>query len=205
MKNENLTFSEVDFNNAKEAIETQRKIFKEDGMLNILASLDRDIFMRETGLSYIDDHIKYYLAYRDGEPVGITGLYYYNGFEDEMWLAWFGVLKEYRNHGIGTDILKWTITKVIDSGRSILRLYTDPNESPSAVELYKKMGFREMKYESEELSYDCHIFSKELQDKELLPWDDRNLCLAHQSELENVDEKKKDEILRLYETKYFKN
>ena len=72
MKNENLTLSEVDFNNAKEAIETQRKIFKEDGMLNILASLDRDIFMRETGLSYIDDHIKYYLAYRDGEPAHVA-------------------------------------------------------------------------------------------------------------------------------------
>lgn len=73
---ENLTVKIVDFKNALEAIDVQRNIFPEDGLLNILASLDRDLFQKESGISYPDDHVKYYLAYLSGAPIGITGLYY---------------------------------------------------------------------------------------------------------------------------------
>ena len=51
----------VDYTNYKCAIEIQKKIFPhEDGTLNILASLGRDLFLKRTGLSYEDDHVKYF-------------------------------------------------------------------------------------------------------------------------------------------------
>lgn len=49
--------------NYKEAIKIQNIIFPcEDGTLNILASLDRDLFMKKTNLFYPDDDVKYYIA-----------------------------------------------------------------------------------------------------------------------------------------------
>ena len=122
----NLEIKVVDFTNAREAIEVQRTIFpEEDGLVNILASLDRELFEKETGLHYPDDHIKYYLAYSNNKPVGITGLYYQPGDQEEMWLAWFGVIAEYRGLGYGTSILEWSMNKVLSVGRKTLRLYTD--------------------------------------------------------------------------------
>jgi hypothetical protein len=65
----------VDFSNYKTAIKIQREIFpNEDGTINILASLDRDLFIKTTGVFYVDDDVKYYLAYNNEEIVGITGL-----------------------------------------------------------------------------------------------------------------------------------
>lgn len=43
-----MKFILVDFTNYKKAIEIQNKIFpKEDGTINILASLDRDLFKKK--------------------------------------------------------------------------------------------------------------------------------------------------------------
>ena len=57
--NENLEFKIVDFSNALEAIDVQRSIFDEDGLLNILDSLDHDLFISLTNLPYPDDNVKY--------------------------------------------------------------------------------------------------------------------------------------------------
>ena len=108
--NNRLNFKVVDFTNAEEAIKVQRNIFEEeDGMINIVASLDRDLFVKITGINYPDDKVKYYLAYNGDIPVGITGFY----IEDstcERWLAWFGVVPEYRNLGYGKEILNWSFS-----------------------------------------------------------------------------------------------
>ena len=83
----------VDRNNYKIAIEIQNSIFPdEDGTLNILASLGREEFIETTGVDYVDDHVRYYLAKENNNFVGITGIYYYD--LDSAWLAWFGILKE---------------------------------------------------------------------------------------------------------------
>lgn len=97
----------VDRSNYKEAIKIQRDIFpNEDGALNILASLDRELFQKISGLSYPDDHVKYYLAENNHEYVGITGLYYYNFDPESTWLGWYGILKQYRRQGFGKKLLE---------------------------------------------------------------------------------------------------
>jgi GNAT superfamily N-acetyltransferase len=136
--NNRLNFKVVDFTNSDEAIKVQRNIFKEeDGMINVLASLDRDLFVEITGINYPDDKIKYYLAYNGDVPVGITGLYIEDSI-NERWLAWFGVIPEYRNLGYGSEILNWSFSKAVDDGAKVLRLYTDAIANKHAIRLYKK-------------------------------------------------------------------
>ncbi len=200
---EQLTVKIVDFHNALEAIETQRKIFPEDGLLNILASLDRELFQKESGILYPDDHIRYYLAYIAEKPIGITGLYYQPGDTEEMWLAWFGVLSEYRNKGYGTAILNWTMEEVLRQGRKVLRLYTDMIECGDAITLYEKLGFHGEKYSAEELSYDCYIYSKSLMNKEISTWNNKFLGLAQQSSYEQKDDFFKEKIFQKYKDVYF--
>lgn len=200
-----LTIKIVDFKNALEAIELQRKIFPEDGLLNILASLDRDLFQKETGMYYPDDHVKYYLAYLSGQPIGITGLYYQPGDTEEMWVAWFGVLSEYRNQGYGSAILNWTMEEVVRQGRKTIRLYTDMIECKDAITLYEKLGFHGEKYSVEDLSYDCYIFSKSLINEEIPLWNNQFLGLAQQSSYEQMDDKFKEELFEKYRELYFKS
>lgn len=71
----------VDKSNYKEAIKIQNCIFpKENGVLNILASLDRKLFI-----------IRIYSRYS----------YIFSEL-----LGWFGILKVYRNKGLGRKLLR---------------------------------------------------------------------------------------------------
>ena len=205
MSNSKLEIKIVDFSNALEAIELQREIFKEDGMINILASLDRDIFIKKTNIVYPNDHIKYYLAYYDNIPVGITGLYWYPEWPSSMWLGWFGVLEEYRCKGIGTSVLEWSMQESLNQGKQFLRLYTDAIEMQTAIKLYKDLGFVGEKYSVEKLTYDCYVFSKSLTNEPVTSWGDKNLGLAEQSDFENLDEDFKNKVFEEYKEEYLQN
>ena len=200
--NENLEFKIVDFSNALEAIDVQRSIFDEDGLLNILDSLDHDIFISLTNLPYPDDNVKYYLAYLNNKPIAITGLYYYPDYPDDMWLAWFGVLPEYQGQGYGKKVLKWSMEKALFEGKKNLRLYTDETEMQVAVNLYKSFGFIGEKYTGEELDYNCYLYSKSLTDNKVELWDNKFLGLANQSSFEREDDDFKERIFNIYKEKY---
>lgn len=188
----------VDFNNYKVAIKIQNEIFPhENGTLNILASLDRNLFIKETGILYDNDSVRYYIAYINNEQIGITGIYHYQ--EDEAWLAWFGILPQYRNKGYGKKLLEETIKIAKEQKYNTFRLYTDRIENAKAIKLYEKLGFVGEKYSCEKLSYDCWIYSKSLYDNNVKLWDNKNLNLSYQSELEQIDKQKLKEILEIYD------
>ena len=191
----------VDYTNYKCAIEIQKKIFPHiDGTLNILASLGRDLFQKRTGLSYEDDYIKYFIAYDNDEAVGITGIYYYENIDPKSaWLAWFGVLPNKRRKHYGEQILQRTMRMARQEGFETMRLYTDAVGNATAIKLYEKMGFVGEKYSAEQLSYDCRIYSKSLNNKSVSLWDNKMLGLSHQSELEQIPKERMAEILNLYE------
>lgn len=187
----------VDFNNYKKAIKIQNEIFPdEDGTLNILASLDRDLFMETTGLFYDDDNVKYYIASINNISIGITGLYRYQN--DEAWLAWFGILPKYRHKGYGKKLLEKTINLAQKQGYKTLRLYTDKSQNSIAIKLYKNLDFIGEKYSAEKLSYDCWIYSKSLCDKKVRLWNNKNLNLSYQSELDHIDKNKSNKIIKIY-------
>ena len=188
----------VDYTNYKEAIEIQKTIFpKEDGTLCILASLDRDKFMEKTGMYYDDDDVKFYLAYDNNEIVGITGLYRFD--PESAWLAFFGVLPDKRGKHYGEEILKESIELAKQKNYKTLRLYTDIIDNAEAIKLYEKYGFVSEKYTKEKLSYDCYIYSKSLCEEKVDLWNNRMLGLAYQTELEQVSDDRKKEILDIYD------
>ena len=192
-----MEFVLVDKINYKEAIKIQNSIFpKENGALNILASLDRELFIKLTGLNYEDDHVKYYLAKKDDEFVGITGIYYYD--LDNAWLGWFGILTEFRNRGLGRELLKKTIDLATTMNFKYIRLYTDFVDNHNAINLYEEEGFIGEKYILEKLSYDCRIYSKGLVDDSVGLWNNKNLNLSYQSELDHMDNDKIKEIIKMY-------
>ena len=80
-----------------------------------------------------------------------------------------------------------------------MRLYTDKEENCIAIKLYKKLGFMEEKYCAEKLSYDCWIYSKSLYNDEINPWNNKNLNLTYQSEMDQMNENKVNKILDMYE------
>ena len=172
-----MKFVLVDFTNYKKAIEIQNKIFpNEDGTINILASLDRDLFKKKTGMDYEDDNVKYYIAYDNNEAIGITGLHYYDSVS--AWLGWFGVLPDKRRKSYGKRILEKTMELARQKGFKTMRLYTDAIENADAIKLYKKMGFVGEKYSAEELLYDCYIYSKSLCNEKVDLWNNKTLGLA---------------------------
>lgn len=193
-----MKFVLVDFTNYKKAIEIQNKIFpKEDGTINILASLDRDLFKKKTGMDYEDDNVKYYIAYENNEAIGITGLYYYDNVS--AWLGWFGVLPDKRRKSYVKRILEKTMELAKQKGFKTMRLYTDAIENADAIKLYKKMGFVGVKYSAEELLYDCYIYSKSLCNEKVDLWNNKKLGLSYQSQLDHLSKKKTKEILNMYE------
>ena len=188
----------VDFSNYKKAIEIQNEIFpKEDGTLNILASIDRELFQKKTVIEYPDDNVKYYIAYENNEEIGITGIYCYD--KTDAWLGWFGILSNYRKKGYGKELLLKTMNIAKEQGYKVLRLYTDKVENANAIKLYEKMGFIGEKYSAEELSYDCYIYSKSLYDEKIDLWNNKLLDLSYQSELDQITNEQAKEILKLYE------
>lgn len=192
-----MEFVLVDFSNYKKAIEIQNKIFpEEDGTINILASLDRDLFIEKTGMDYVDDHVKYFIVYDNNEEIGITGLYYYDN--ESAWLPWFGVLPDKRRKSYGENMLLKTMDIAKQKGFKTMRLYTDRVENANAIKLYEKMGFVGEKYSAEKLTYDCYIYSKSLCDRQVELWNNKVLGLSYQSQLDHLSKEKVEEILKLY-------
>ena len=188
----------VDKSNYNEAIKIQNSIFpKENGALNILASLDRKLFIKITGLKYVDDHVRYFLAKKDNTIVGITGLYYYD--LDNAWLGWFGILSEFRNNGFGRELLSKTIELASTMKFKNIRLYTDFVDNRNAIRLYEEEGFVGEKYTAENLSYDCRIYSKSLTNNNIRLWNNKNLNLCFQSKLDHTAQNKINEILKRYD------
>lgn len=190
----------VDKSNYKKAIEIQNKIFpKEDGTINILASLDRDLFMKVTGLYYEDDHIKFYLAKdnNNNNYLGITGIYSYD--DNDAWLAWFGILEEYQNKGFGRELLRETMEKAKSLNYKNFRLYTDPVDNYKATKLYEKEGFIKEEYTKEQLPFKCLLYSKSLTGDKVDLWNNKDLGLSYQTELDHMDDNKINEIYKKYE------
>lgn len=188
----------ITFKNYKEAIKIQNTIFPhENGTLNILASLDRDLFTEKTNLFYPDDKVKYYLAYIEEKIIGMTGMYIEGN--NEAWLGWFGILPELRNQGYGKLLLEETIKLAKNNGHKVLRLYTDKKANATAIKLYEKLGFTGEKYSFEKLDYDCWIYSKNLCNEELKLWNNKNLNLLWQSGLDQMDKQSIDKVVNMYD------
>ena len=106
-----------------------------------------------------------YLIDSDGATVGICGLYsQYPNNNDELWLGWFGILKEYRRKGIGTTVLSLLQQHAILIGAKRIMSYVD--KSGEALPFYIKNGFQTIGSVKEYLSKHPNLSMDRFEDPE---------------------------------------
>lgn len=171
-----LKYIEIDYNNLNYATNIQMKIFpKESAYEHYKYTIKKNL-----------DYNKYYLVYDKDKVIGITGLYSNDDLNEtnSIWLGWFGVLKEYRKNGYGTQILIDTINMAKELTKKYpikyFRLYTSERDDFSAQPLYIKiMDIKEYYNNEKDVNYDntCVIYSKSLSDFPVKYWNNRFLNL----------------------------
>ncbi len=106
---------------------------------------------------------KYFLPEENGDPVGVTGYYKFEGHEDEAWLGWFGVRSAHFGKGLGKTLMNEAFNRAAKTGVKTLRIWTttDPMYA-EACKLYERMGFiREVyKPEAKDAGTMILVFSK---------------------------------------------
>ena len=85
------------------------------------------------------------VCYYEGHPAGYSEINIKD--PENIELAYFGVIPEFRGKGLGKYLLNWTIKKVKDYHPKRLWLHTCSLDHPFAVDNYKKRGFRIYKNE----------------------------------------------------------
>ena len=80
-----------------------------------------------------------------------------------------------------------------------MRLYTDYVDNHNAIKLYEKEGFVGEKYTLEKLPYDCRIYSKSLVDDKVSLWNNKDLELSYQTDLDHMNQEKINAILKKYD------
>jgi len=75
----------------------------------------------------------------DNKIVGICGLFSHNMLVEELWLGWFGIVPEYRNKGLGSDVLKWMEETARNMGCKKIYSYVDRNGKP--LPFYFRNGY----------------------------------------------------------------
>src|SRR5436190_24018145 len=95
MGTSDVTVKPVDHSNLKQAIEMAVTVFGEQDRVAIeqefKASLDIEPYRSEVTADLNIHDLKFFVAYKNGDAVGVTGCYNFNGHEEDLWLDWIGV------------------------------------------------------------------------------------------------------------------
>lgn len=117
------------------------KIVKKEEDLLIFDQISSEIFdhKKQSAFNFLKPILKYseirlFLAYLNGFPVGCAML---SLVGDSAGLYWVGVLSDFRNRGIGTELVKCRMSLAKNLGKKIIVAH---NMTPT-VHLYKNMGF----------------------------------------------------------------
>lgn len=96
------------------ACKVQNEIFPdEDARENYIEQINNDPYRKE---------MDYYIVYLENVPIGVTGIYVYHEYPEDAWLGWLGILKEYRNSGLGGKVLDDTILLAKKKGYKNFRI-----------------------------------------------------------------------------------
>ncbi len=92
--------------------------------------------------------VKLFILYFRGTPAGYLELDARK--ENEVEIAYFGMMHEFIGKGLGSKFLQWGITEAWKLPLKRVWLHTCTLDHPAALPLYKKMGFQEIKKEDYE-------------------------------------------------------
>lgn len=83
--------------------------------------------------------IEIFVAYAGGVPAGYFELDCRN--PDEIWLAYFGIIREFQGRGLGKWLLAEAIAEAWMKQPARVRVQTCTLDDPRALPLYQRMGF----------------------------------------------------------------
>lgn len=86
-----------------------------------------------------DPLVHIYILYVDGTPAGFVELDY--RVEDEVELAYFGLVTEYIGLGLGTFFLQWAVETAWHGKPKRVWVHTCNFDHPKAISTYQKVGF----------------------------------------------------------------
>ncbi len=83
-----------------------------------------------------------WLVYLNNKPIGICGLYTLHTAEnlDELWLGWLGIIPEFRNLKLGSQIMEHLYVEAKKVGCKRIYSYVDKGGAP--LNFYNKEGFK---------------------------------------------------------------
>ena len=144
-----------------------------------------------------------FLVFEDSKPIGVVGLYDIHKYNDTIWLSWFGVLKQYRFKGYGTQIFNDIIRIAKKYNKKFLRLYTYEKWNYEAQNFYKKhMQIGEYYTNINENQYDikvgkCKIFGYSLCREKIKFWNNKfiNISEEEHTHKKSILMMKKDGII----------
>lgn len=185
--------------------------------LNLAISIQGVVFPGESATEHYKVSIRtnyknssYYIIKMNGIPVGITGIYILNLYDenvidkDDVWLGWYGILPEFRSRGIEKQSLLDTIEIAKRFNRKYFRLYTNNDINSTAYPLYEKvMSLREVyrNFEEDKEYVDKYaIYSCSFNDEEILLWNNWCAYISEDCKMCDVsNEKLKDSYKILFD------
>lgn len=96
-----------------------------------------------------DEQVEIYVLYAGGVPAGYSELDRRDrpGIE----LAYFGLMPEFINRGLGSFFLRWTIDQAWTHEPTRLWVHTCTEDHPNALPIYQRFGFTPYKQEQVEI------------------------------------------------------
>jgi len=93
----------------------------------------------ELGQLITAEGVEIFAAYGNGVPAGYFELEWRNG--REIWLAYFGIMPEFRGRGLGRWLLSEALAVAWLKEPERVRVETCTLDDPRALPLYQRMGF----------------------------------------------------------------
>jgi GNAT superfamily N-acetyltransferase len=153
MGTSDVTVKPVDHSNLQQAIEMAVTVFGEDDRdaitLEFRASLGMEPERSEVSADLNIHDLKFFLAYKNGEPVGVTGYYNFEDHQEDMWLDWIGVDPHFLRQGIGSVLVTEAFNQAAQSHKDArnFRIWTTTKPGNDAARvMYRKLGFVEEAY-----------------------------------------------------------
>lgn len=173
-----LTYENLTLENLSKAIRIQAAIFPHENDEDILrCSCTRD----GKEIQGLFNYSEFWLVKNGENYIGLTGLYAYSKYPKDAWLNWFGILPEYRCHGFGHQVLRWTMDQAKEKGYEQLHLYTEIGDNDDAISFYRHLKFPEERYTAEKNVKNLIIFNTSTApEKQTILWNNKNLFLYEQ-------------------------
>lgn len=123
----------------------------------------------------IYNYAAFWLVKHKQKTIGITGLYTYDQYSEDVFMNWYGVVPDARNMGFGQQIFNWTVKLAQSKNFKYFRLYTELGDNNAAIALYRKVGMFEESYLREPGVRNMVVFSLNLTNRPVTKWNNRYL------------------------------